>query len=52
MLVSVLWTMDPETEGWRRYLGFILDGLSPATATVQPPAAPAVTRPRARSFFG
>ncbi len=52
MLVSVLWTMDPETEGWRRYLGFILDGLSPATATVQPPAAPVVKRPRARSFFG
>jgi AcrR family transcriptional regulator len=52
MLVSVLWSMEPETEGWRRYLGFILDGLSPTAATVQPPAAPVVTRPRARSFFG
>ncbi|MFI9846902.1 TetR/AcrR family transcriptional regulator [Nonomuraea sp. NPDC051941] len=52
MLTSVLWTMDPETEGWRRYLGFVLDGLSPATATVQPPAAPVVKKPRAGSLFG
>ncbi|MEV4009042.1 helix-turn-helix domain-containing protein [Nonomuraea angiospora] len=44
MVHSVLWSMDPETEGWRRYLGFILDGLSPAVATVQPPAAPVVKR--------
>ncbi|MFC4012936.1 TetR/AcrR family transcriptional regulator [Nonomuraea purpurea] len=46
MLHSVLWSMDPETEGWRRYLGFILDGLSPATASVQPPAVPVVQKPR------
>ncbi|MEU6716750.1 hypothetical protein ABZ897_35240 [Nonomuraea sp. NPDC046802] len=38
--------MDPKTGGWRRYLGFILDGLSPATATVQPPAAPVMRKPR------
>jgi len=46
MLTSVLHSMDPETEGWRRYLGFILDGLSPATASVQPSAPPVVKRPQ------
>ncbi len=29
---------------WRRYLGFLFDGLRPAAAT--PPAAPALTRPQ------
>ncbi|MET7339353.1 helix-turn-helix domain-containing protein [Nonomuraea sp. NPDC005650] len=43
--------LDPKTEGRRRYLGFVLDGLSPATATVQPPAVPVVRNPRARSLF-
>jgi AcrR family transcriptional regulator len=28
MLHSVLWTMDPATGGWRRYLDLILDALS------------------------
>lgn len=51
MIISVLWNMDPATEGWRRYLGFILDGLSPAAATIQPPPAPTVRNPRAGSMF-
>jgi AcrR family transcriptional regulator len=42
MITSVLGSMDPTTEGWRRYLGFILDGLSPAVASVQPSAPPVV----------
>ena len=42
MITSVLGSMDPATEGWRRYLGFILDGLSPAVASVQPSAPPVV----------
>lgn len=42
MITSVLRSMAPETEGWRRYLGFILDGLSPAAASVQPSAPPVV----------
>jgi len=46
MLTSVLRSMDPETEGWRRYLGFILDGLSPAAASVQPSAPPLATAPQ------
>lgn len=51
MLASVLWTMDPETEGWRRYLGFFLDGLSPAAASVQPPAVPVVKTPRTGNWL-
>ncbi|MEW2402539.1 helix-turn-helix domain-containing protein [Streptomyces sp. NPDC046862] len=51
MLTSVLWSMDPETEGWRRYLGFVLDGLSPAAATVQPPAAHVVRTARTRNWL-
>ncbi|WP_125810988.1 hypothetical protein [Actinoplanes sp. ATCC 53533] len=30
MVTGVLGSMDPATEGWRRYLGILLDGLSPA----------------------
>jgi AcrR family transcriptional regulator len=29
MLISVLWTMDPRSDGWRRYLALMLDSLSP-----------------------
>jgi hypothetical protein len=28
MLNSVLWTMDPSEDGWRRYLALILDGMT------------------------
>lgn len=52
MLTSVLWSMDPKTEGWRRYLGFVLDGLSPVAATVQPPAAPVVRSPLKENWLG
>ncbi|MFJ7912010.1 TetR/AcrR family transcriptional regulator [Kitasatospora sp. NPDC096204] len=45
MLVSVLWTMDPGEDGWRRYLALVLDGLSPAGARPLPCPAPAL-RPR------
>lgn len=45
MVTSVIWTMDPATEGWRRYLGFLLDGLSPAAASVQPSAVSVVKKP-------
>lgn len=41
MLFSVLWTMAPDSDGWRRYLALILDALSPAAATpLPPPVAP------------
>ena len=40
MLISVLWNTDPATEGWRRYVVLILDGLSPVGASPLPAAAP------------
>ncbi|MFI1734095.1 TetR/AcrR family transcriptional regulator [Streptomyces acidicola] len=40
MLFSLLWTMDPASEGWRRYLSLILDGMSPAAATPLPEPVP------------
>ncbi|RSM53362.1 TetR family transcriptional regulator [Actinoplanes sp. ATCC 53533] len=40
MLASVLWNMAPDSDGWRRYLALLLDGLSPHGASVLPPAVP------------
>ncbi|MEQ0558293.1 helix-turn-helix domain-containing protein [Amycolatopsis sp. NEAU-NG30] len=40
MLLSVLWTMPPASEGWKRYVTLVLDGLSPARPSSLPPAAP------------
>lgn len=51
MITGVLRSMDPESGGWRRYLGFILDGLSPAVASVQPSAPPVVATPRAGNWL-
>jgi AcrR family transcriptional regulator len=31
MLNSVLWTMDPASDGWRRYVALILDAISTTT---------------------
>jgi AcrR family transcriptional regulator len=39
MLNSVLWTMDPASDGWRRYVGLILDAISTTTPRRLPPAA-------------
>ncbi|GLY06615.1 TetR/AcrR family transcriptional regulator [Actinoplanes sp. NBRC 101535] len=38
MLVSVLWSTDPATEDWRRYLALLLDGLCPTTTRNLPGA--------------
>jgi AcrR family transcriptional regulator len=46
MLASVLWSMASDSEGWRRYLGLILDGLAPHGASMLPPVAPLLTSPR------
>ncbi len=43
MLVSVLWTMDPDSGGWRRYLALVLDGLAPAVAQPLPAPVPLQT---------
>jgi len=40
MLASVLWSIEPDSDGWRRYLALILDGLSPHGASTLPPAVP------------
>ncbi|WP_204367141.1 TetR/AcrR family transcriptional regulator [Nocardiopsis salina] len=37
MLTSTLWTMDPGSGGWRRYLALMLEGLTPAPARPLPP---------------
>lgn len=47
MLVSVLWTMDPAEEGWRRYVTLVMDGLSPVAASpLLHPAPPLLRRPQ------
>ena len=40
MLLSVLWTMEPRSGGWQRYITLVLDGLSPAGASLLAPAVP------------
>ncbi|MFI7640458.1 TetR/AcrR family transcriptional regulator [Nonomuraea sp. NPDC049400] len=40
MLLGLLWTMDPQSDGWRRYLSLILDALAPDAATPLPAAVP------------
>ena len=39
MLTSTLWTMDPGTDGWRRYLALMFEGLTPAAANPLPSPA-------------
>ncbi|HEY4018274.1 MAG TPA: helix-turn-helix domain-containing protein [Pseudonocardiaceae bacterium] len=40
MLVSVLSTMTPGSDGWRRYLALVLDSLAPPAARPLPPVSP------------
>jgi len=40
MLTNTLWTMDPGTDGWRRYLALLFEGLAPAASNPLPPSAP------------
>jgi AcrR family transcriptional regulator len=40
MLNSVLWTMEPASEGWRRYLALVLDALTTPTPSWLPTAVP------------
>jgi hypothetical protein len=43
MLIGVLWTIPPRSDGWRRYLALILDALTTAGASPLPPAVPLST---------
>ncbi|MFJ2115978.1 MULTISPECIES: TetR/AcrR family transcriptional regulator [unclassified Streptomyces] len=45
MLVSVLWNVDPASEGWRRYVVLVMDALSPTGASPLPPASPMMECP-------
>ena len=38
MLNSVLWAMDPASDGWRRYVALMLDALTTTTPRMLPPA--------------
>ena len=38
MLHTVLWTMDPDDDGWRRYLALMLDSISVGTRRSLPAA--------------
>ncbi|RSM46791.1 TetR family transcriptional regulator [Actinoplanes sp. ATCC 53533] len=40
MLTNTLWTMDPGTDGWRRYLALLFEGLAPAASNPLPAPAP------------
>ena len=40
MLYSVLGTMDPASEGWRRYVALMIDAISTPNPTRLPRAAP------------
>lgn len=42
MIISVLWSIEPESEGWRRYIGLIMDALSPLGATTLAIPAPPI----------
>ena len=50
MLHSVLWTMDPASDGWRRYVALMLDAMS--TTESRPLPAPVALRypPRSESW--
>lgn len=50
MLSSTLWTMDPATGGWRRYLALMLEGLAPAAAKTLPPSVALTTEQRTDSW--
>ena len=43
MLIGVLWTIPPQSDGWRRYLALILDAVTAARASSLPPAVPLIT---------
>jgi AcrR family transcriptional regulator len=50
MLASVLWSMAPDSDGWRRYLALLLDGLSPQAASPLPPVVPLLKSRRAGNW--
>ena len=45
MPLSVLRTMEPGSDGWRRYLGLALDGLFSGSPSPLPPVVPLLPLP-------
>jgi AcrR family transcriptional regulator len=50
MLNSVLWTMDPGSDGWRRYVALFLDAVSTGERRPLPAAVPLKYTPAAESW--
>jgi AcrR family transcriptional regulator len=50
MLNSVLWTMDPGSDGWRRYAALFLDAISTEARGPLPAAVPLRYAPAAESW--
>jgi AcrR family transcriptional regulator len=50
MLNRVLWTMDPSSDGWRRYVALVLDAISNTTRQPLPPQAPFMPAPTSSSW--
>ena len=51
MLIGVLWTMPPDSDGWRRYATLVLDALSPTGASPLPPAVPLLQLQQTGDWF-
>ncbi|CAN5466023.1 TetR/AcrR family transcriptional regulator [soil metagenome] len=50
MLNSVLWTMDPASDGWQRYVALMIDAISTAERGPLPSAVPMRLAPVAESW--
>ena len=50
MLHSVLPTMDPASDGWRRYLTFVLNAMTTAAKSKLPPASPLSYAPQSDTW--
>ncbi|MET0897841.1 MAG: helix-turn-helix domain-containing protein [Mycobacterium sp.] len=50
MLNSVLWTMDPDGDGWRRYVVLVLDAISTAAPSALPAVVPLRMGPSPESW--
>ena len=46
MLLATLWTMAPGSDGWRRYLALMFQGLTPDQAQPLPPGVPRHRTPK------
>jgi AcrR family transcriptional regulator len=51
MLAGVLPHMDPQGDGWRRYVVLVMDALSPVGASPLPPAVPIQLVPSGKCTF-